>query len=145
MPGVVPPRWRAAALLAALAFVPGAARATTVRQHLSIIQLLQDSEIIVRGRVASVTDGIDRRGIPYTEVTLQISEALKGQPGRSISFRQFGHINAQAHIGLFTCGARQAYIKEIINFADKSGTINSSYCRTAQSVGCTQETCSHLD
>jgi hypothetical protein len=90
MQGVVPPRWRAAALLAALAFAPGAARATTVRQHLSIVQLLQESEVIVRGRVASVTDGVDRRGIPYTEVTLQISEALKGQPGRTLSFRQFG-------------------------------------------------------
>lgn len=90
MPGVVSPRWRAAALLVALAFAPGAARATTVRQHLSIVQLLQESEVIVRGRVVSVSDGIDRRGIPYTEVTLQISEALKGQPGRTLSFRQFG-------------------------------------------------------
>ena len=90
MQGVVSPRWRAAALLVALAFAPGAARATTVRQHLSIVQLLQESEVIVRGRVVSVSDGIDRRGIPYTEVTLQISEALKGQPGRTLSFRQFG-------------------------------------------------------
>ena len=78
--------WLACALLLA----PAAASATTAKKQLNIVDLLQESEFIVRGRVKSVQDGIDARGIPYTEVTLQISEALKGQPGQEFTFRQFG-------------------------------------------------------
>ncbi len=84
-------RARVAALLAGLAILaPAGASATTVRKQLNIVDLLQESELIVRGRVKSVTDGIDSRGIPYTEVTLQVGEALKGQPGKEFTFRQFG-------------------------------------------------------
>lgn len=78
--------WLALAILLA----PAAASATTVKKQLNIVDLLQESEVIVRGRVRSVQDGIDSRGIPYTEVTLQVSEALKGQPGQEFTFRQFG-------------------------------------------------------
>ncbi len=78
--------WLALAILLA----PAAASATTVKKQLNIVDLLQESEVIVRGRVKSVQDGIDSRGIPYTEVVLQVSEALKGQPGQEFTFRQFG-------------------------------------------------------
>jgi hypothetical protein len=78
--------WMACALLLA----PAAAHATTVRKQINVVDLIQESELIVRGRVKAVTDGIDARGIPYTEVTLQIGEALKGQPGSEFTFRQFG-------------------------------------------------------
>jgi hypothetical protein len=82
--------WACAGLLCALALAPSGAQATTVRRHLSLIDLLKESETIVHGRVKSVTDGIDSRGIPYTEVTLQVAEALKGQTGAEYTFRQFG-------------------------------------------------------
>ncbi len=78
--------WLALAILLA----PAAASATTVKKQVNFVDLLQESETIVRGRVKSVQDGIDSRGIPYTEVTLQVSEALKGQPGQEFTFRQFG-------------------------------------------------------
>ncbi len=78
--------WLACAALLA----PASAHATTVKKQLNLVDLLQESELIVRGRVKSVQDGIDERGIPYTEVTLQVGEALKGQPGREFTFRQFG-------------------------------------------------------
>jgi hypothetical protein len=74
----------------ALLLAPAAARATTVKRQLNIVDLLQESELIVRGRVKTVTDGIDARGIPYTEVTLTVAESLKGQPGGEYTFRQFG-------------------------------------------------------
>jgi hypothetical protein len=77
-------------LLAALLLAPAAAGATTVDRQLSIVDLLQQSELIVHGRVKSVTDGVDARGIPYTEVTLAVSEALKGKPGSEYTFLQFG-------------------------------------------------------
>lgn len=88
------PRPRTARTLAALAcamlLAPAIASATTVRKQINLVDLLQESELIVRGRVKSVQDGIDARGIPYTEVTLQIAEAMKGQPGKEFTFRQFG-------------------------------------------------------
>ena len=76
--------------LSALLLAPATAHATTVRKHLNIVDLLQESELIVRGRVKAVTDGIDSRGVPYTEVTLLVAESLKGQPGSELTFRQFG-------------------------------------------------------
>ncbi len=79
-----------AALACALLLAPAAARATTMRRNVTLVDLLGESEVILRGRVKSVTDGIDARGVPYTEVTLQVSEALKGKPGTEFTFRQFG-------------------------------------------------------
>ena len=79
-----------AGLLCALMLAPAATHATTVRKALTIIELLEQSELIVRGRVTKLTDGIDARGVPYTEVTVQIAESLKGSPGRELTFRQFG-------------------------------------------------------
>jgi hypothetical protein len=90
MSNIVTPGRVIAGLLCALLIAPAAARATSLRKQLDIVDLLQESELIVRARVKSVADGIDPRGIPYTEVTLQIGESLKGSPGREITFRQFG-------------------------------------------------------
>ncbi|HZW90058.1 MAG TPA: hypothetical protein VFF12_13330 [Myxococcaceae bacterium] len=92
MPRVVTHRPWVAGLLCALTLAPTAVHATTVRKHLTIIELLEQSELIVRGRVTKLADGVDARGIPYTEVTLQIAESLKGTPGRELTFRQFGLI-----------------------------------------------------
>jgi hypothetical protein len=77
-------------VLGALLLAPASAHATSVRKQLDLVDLLQQSELIVHGRVKSVTDGIDARGIPYTEVTLHVSEALKGSTGAEYTFRQFG-------------------------------------------------------
>jgi len=79
-------------MLGALLLAPAPAQATTVQKHLNLVDLLQQSELIVHGRVKTVTDGIDARGIPYTEVTLQVAEALKGQASGEYTFRQFGLI-----------------------------------------------------
>ena len=56
----------------------------------NIVDLLKDSEAIVVGRVTTVTDGIDDRGIPYTEVKMEISESIRGDLPREYTFRQFG-------------------------------------------------------
>ena len=55
----------------------------------NIIDLIGDSELILRGAVKDVTDGLEN-GVPYTEVTLQVNEALRGQVGEEYTFRQFG-------------------------------------------------------
>jgi len=56
-----------------------------MRKHLTIIELLEQSELIFRGRVTKLSDGADARGVPYTEVTFQFAESLKGAPGRAIT------------------------------------------------------------
>jgi hypothetical protein len=55
----------------------------------NIVDLVGESEYIIRGFVADVTDGFEN-GIPYTQVTVQVKEAFRGEIGQEYSFRQFG-------------------------------------------------------
>src|SRR5215204_6720762 len=55
----------------------------------NIVDLVGDSEFILRGLVKEVTDGFEN-GVPYTQVTVQVSEAFRGQVGEEYTFRQFG-------------------------------------------------------
>src|SRR5687767_8887541 len=55
----------------------------------NIVDLIGDSETIIRGSVKDVTDGFEN-GIPYTQVTVEVSETLRGQVGSEYTFRQFG-------------------------------------------------------
>jgi len=86
-----PMRGRARVLLAALAFalVSLPSYATTVRP-MSIVDLLDNAQTIVAGRVTDVTDGFDAKGVPFTEVTLQVSDPIRGPKGKTYTFRQFG-------------------------------------------------------
>jgi len=79
----------ASALLTML-FAATAANATTSRREVNVVDLVSKSELILRGTVTSVTDGIDSRGIPYTEVTLHVADAIRGQVSGDYTFRQFG-------------------------------------------------------
>ena len=84
------PAWTRVAALLCLAMTGTLASATTFQREANIVDLLQQSEVILRGTVSNVTDGIDERGIPYTEVTLTISDSIKGEVGKEYTFRQFG-------------------------------------------------------
>jgi hypothetical protein len=87
------------------------ANATTFKKEATIVDLLK-SELILRGRIAKVTDGVDNRGIPYTEVTLQVAEAIKGQAKGSYTFRQFGLLKPRSmgdgHVNLMVTPAASA-------------------------------------
>ena len=72
------------------AAIGGAHAMTMAAGDSNIVELLSQSSDIVVGRVDSVTDGIDDRGIPYTEVTLRISESIRGNKSGEYTFRQFG-------------------------------------------------------
>lgn len=79
------------AVLALCSLLASAGTHATVQPHESnIIELVSKSELILRGTVSRVTDGIDEHGLPYTEVTLRVSEAIRGEVGREYTFRQFG-------------------------------------------------------
>lgn len=55
----------------------------------NIVDLIDDSELIISGMVTEVTDGFEN-GLPYTQVKVQVSDALRGQVGEEYTFRQFG-------------------------------------------------------
>ena len=68
------------------------AQASSVQKR-NLVELIDKSDTIIVGVVDKLSDGIDERGVPYTEVTVQIAERIRGQEtGKSYSFRQFGLI-----------------------------------------------------
>jgi hypothetical protein len=73
-----------------LLLAAGNAVATTQIREPNIVDLVGKSELILRGTVKSVTDGIDASGFPYTEVTVHVAEAIRGEVGAEYTFRQFG-------------------------------------------------------
>ncbi|WP_164019773.1 hypothetical protein [Pyxidicoccus trucidator] len=78
-----------ALLACCLLFSTGASAASAKKRNL--VELIEQSDSILVGAVQSVTDGIDARGVPYTEVTLRVDEKLRGkQAGTTYTFRQFG-------------------------------------------------------
>jgi hypothetical protein len=79
-----------AGLYAMLAFAAGGAWATVQPRASNIVELVGQSDLILQGTVAKLSDGIDERGIPYTEVTLHVADAIRGQVGSDYTFRQFG-------------------------------------------------------
>jgi hypothetical protein len=83
-----PMRLGVAALCMALAV--NSAFATVQMRESNFVELVGKSELILRGTLKSVTDGIDGRGLPYTEVTMRVAEAIRGQVGGEYTFRQFG-------------------------------------------------------
>ena len=66
------------------------ALATTLTRQINLVDLVGQSQLILHGTVKSVTDGVDQRGIPYTQVTIRVFEALRGDVKGEYTFRQFG-------------------------------------------------------
>lgn len=75
--------------IAGLALAAGDARAMTLRET-NLVDLIRQSDSIVFGQVTDVTDGLLDNGLPYTEVTVSVSEKLRGEESGTITFRQFG-------------------------------------------------------
>ncbi len=80
----------AVAAALALVAIPDAGAATLRKQNLT--QLITDSDSIIAGKVERVTDGVNEHGMPYTEVTIAVSDTAKGgvRRGTTYTFRQFG-------------------------------------------------------
>jgi hypothetical protein len=93
-PGASSAPWRRSAaamvLLAATLCALPAAATQLVPQNLS--RLIQGADVIVSGHVKSISDGIDARGVPYTEVTISVASSAKRKLARrsDFTFRQFG-------------------------------------------------------
>jgi hypothetical protein len=84
-------RGRAVALLAVLGLlVPGTPGNATSVLPMTVVDLLTHSQDIVVGKVEKVTDGFDTKGLPFTEVTLKVSDTIRGNRVETYTFRQFG-------------------------------------------------------
>ena len=80
----------AISLAVMLTSVPAAHAMKLKRQNLT--QLISQSESILSGTVRSVTDGVDNKGVPYTEITIAVGATAKGKAkrGEDYTFRQYG-------------------------------------------------------
>lgn len=65
------------------------ADATSV-QKMTVADLVHHGDKIIAGRVTAVVDGFDANNLPYTDVTVAVSESLKGNVTGYYTFRQFG-------------------------------------------------------
>jgi hypothetical protein len=69
--------------------------ADTQMARQNIVDLVEQAEIIIRGDVVEVTDGIEN-GVPFTQVRVQIKEAIRGEVSGEYTFRQFGLLAPRA-------------------------------------------------
>jgi len=61
----------------------------------NLVQLMTHTDSILVGTVSKKSDGF-YQGLPYTEITLDVGQSLKGQHGSTYSFRQFGLIEPKS-------------------------------------------------
>lgn len=78
-------------LLLSAVLVTSPAHATKLKKQ-NLTALIGSSQSIITGTVTSVTDGFTDKGTPYTEVTIAVSDAIKGKQKAddTYTFRQFG-------------------------------------------------------
>ena len=72
-----------------LALVSQVSQAATVESQ-NLVSLIRHSDRILIGTVESLSDGFDGNNVPYTEVTLRVSDHIRGEKGETVTFRQFG-------------------------------------------------------
>lgn len=105
----------------------------------NIVDLIADSESIFRGAVKEVTDGFEN-GVPYTQVTLRVNEALRGQVGEEYTFRQFGLLkprqmeNGKTYLGVTPDGwSKYKEGEDVVLFLYKQASITG--LRTTVGLG----------
>ncbi|WP_119717989.1 hypothetical protein [Cognatilysobacter tabacisoli] len=77
--------------LAVLFLAVPSAHATKLKQQ-NLTQLIRDADSIIGGVVKDVHDGVDDKGVPYTQVTISVGTSAKGRIAaeKDYTFRQFG-------------------------------------------------------
>ena len=82
------------AMFAVLAFGLNVAHAKNIKKQ-NLLELMTHTDSILVGTVTGKTDGTFK-GLPYTEITVDVGQSIKGQHGESHSFRQFGLIEPRS-------------------------------------------------
>jgi hypothetical protein len=111
------------ALLLALFLLPAASLATTVLRA-DVPALTRLSDAVVRGRVVSLQSHWTADGLRIvTDVRLEVVEALKGAPGRTITIRQPG--GTVGNIGQRVSGlASFKPGEEVVVFLERQGPVH---------------------
>ena len=115
------------------------ARADTFQEEQNIVDLVNYSEIIIRGNVVEVTDGFDENDLPYTQVTVEVKETLRGDVSGEYTFRQFGLlkprvIDGRKYIGITPIGwATYAASEDVILFLSPAASLTG--LRTTAGLG----------
>lgn len=76
-----------AAWVVAVGWVPCGA---TSLKKMTVADLTSYGSVIVVGNITHVSDGFDSNNLPYTEVTINVSESIRGGVTGTYTFRQFG-------------------------------------------------------
>ncbi len=61
----------------------------------NLLELMTHSDSILVGTVSDKNDGF-QQGLPYTEITVDVGQSIKGSHGESYTFRQFGLIEPKS-------------------------------------------------
>ena len=80
--------------IALMALSMNVAYAKNVKKQ-NLVELMTHTDSILIGTVSKKTDGFFQ-GLPYTEITLNVGQSLKGNHGSSYTFRQFGLIEPKS-------------------------------------------------
>ena len=80
--------------MALLALSVNVAQANSMKKQ-NLVELMNAADSIVVGTVAKKTDGF-QQGLPYTEITLNVGQSVKGDHGSTYTFRQFGLIEPRS-------------------------------------------------
>ncbi len=80
--------------MAIIALSTNLAYAKNIKKQ-NLVDLMSHTESILIGTVSDKTDGF-YKGLPYTEITLEVGQNIKGNQGSTYSFRQFGLIEPKS-------------------------------------------------
>lgn len=88
-----------AMLVLAVAFLAAPVAQATKLKKQNLIDLISQSDSIIAGTVKKVSDGIDDKGVPYTEVTIAVGASAKGKIAKEkdYTFRQFGLLEPRTY------------------------------------------------
>lgn len=81
-------------LIAILALGLNVAHAKSINKQ-NLVDLMTHTDSILIGTVSNISDGF-QKGLPYTEITVDVGQSVKGEHGSSYTFRQFGLIRPKA-------------------------------------------------
>jgi len=82
------------ALSAVLMMGLSVAHAKNIKKQ-NLLELMTHTDSILVGTVSDKTDGF-QQGLPFTEITIDVGQSIKGDHGQSFAFRQFGLIKPRS-------------------------------------------------
>ncbi len=91
MNSIVRSTFRAVALLVSIVVMISSVNVVQAKnmKKQNLLELLTHADSILIGSIAKLGDGF-QDGLPYTEITVNVGQSIKGDHGSTYSFRQFG-------------------------------------------------------